>query len=228
MTEPAVPSCPCCGQPEPYGRICYGCRGSVRADLADLPALYARLRRSLLPASTGPSQPLTGTREMPLPVRVDVLDLIGRAAPGDGVVDLHGDQWGLVPIIAVLSAWEREVRSHFRYTRAVFAGSVEQSIGTVARFLSAHVDRICDDHPAGSDFIAEIAGVHYTCRRVLGETERGLKLGPCPSDDEDGKRCGQPLTCNPRATSMRCRACGTVYSRSDWLATGEAMRSDVG
>ena len=222
---PAGPSCPSCGDLEAYRRICCRCRGGVRADLADLPSLYGRLRRSLVPGSAGPSQPITGTREVALPVRADVLDLIGRAAPGDGVVDLYGDQRGLVPVVAVLSSWEKETRRHFGYTVAVFAGTVEQNVGTVVKFLSVQADRICDDHPAAVDFIAEIATLHHTCRRVLGETEGVLTLGPCPTVLADVVTCGAPLACNPRATSMRCRGCGTVYHRSDWLATGEAMRA---
>ena len=242
MADAALRPCEACGTTtvvlaSRVVYVCDRCRGCLLANLADLPVLYRRLVEALAPGVGGMSAPVSGTREVPLPVRVDVLDLIGSPAPGDGIVDLHGDQWGIVPVIAVLGAWERHLREAFGLTMAVFAGSVEQSVISAVRFLRCHADRACRELSSAPDLIAEVAGVHYQCRRVLGDVPRVIKLGPCPyviavvedlAGGERAIRCGRQLAVAPEATSMRCRGCGTVYDRADWLAAGEAMRSDVG
>ncbi|MFE3471170.1 hypothetical protein ACFXOI_05700 [Streptomyces bacillaris] len=90
--------------------LCEACQHTHLAWLKELPHQVVLLR-TLLHPDTGPARRgSTGRAHAPIPVRLDVLDLLG---PGQAhtVVDPHGDQTGGVPIGAFLSGWAHYIAS---------------------------------------------------------------------------------------------------------------------
>lgn len=78
----------------------------LRRDLSDLPELLVYAELALLPGrSGGQAGHVTGaTRTAPLPVRADVLSLLGPA-PSGRVTGHPDDQVGPPPVLAVIASW---------------------------------------------------------------------------------------------------------------------------
>lgn len=96
---------------------CEACGYRLRAMLRELPRHVPLLEALLRPGSSLPGRGGAGRAHSPMPVRLDILDLLG---PGHVVVleDPHGDQsWG-VPITPLLYGWARYIaQDHPSVTR---------------------------------------------------------------------------------------------------------------
>ncbi|MEU0761611.1 hypothetical protein ABZ351_18290 [Streptomyces microflavus] len=102
---------------------CEACEYRLHTWLRELPRHLVLLRDMLRP-DTGPAQRGgTGRAHAPLPVRVDVLDLLG---PGQPVLlaDPHGDQTGGVPMTALLMGWARYLAADFPAVRVDAHGTI--------------------------------------------------------------------------------------------------------
>ena len=88
--------------------ICTPCLNTMRAQLSAIPAALVVLRDGSMQRERTGDASRSGTREAPLPCRMDTLNLIGPAASGT-VRDPHGDQIGQRPIIDILGSWVRLV-----------------------------------------------------------------------------------------------------------------------
>lgn len=84
---------------------CEACAYRLRAMLLELPRQVALLAALLQPGSGLPGRG-SGRAHSPMPVRLDVMDLLG---PGHVVVlaDPHGDQAAGIPITPLLYGWAR-------------------------------------------------------------------------------------------------------------------------
>jgi len=50
-----------------------------------------------------------------------------------------------------------------------------------------------------------------------------VQIGRCPTLGEEGGKCGELLSANPWSNSIRCRKCGSTWTRADWPKLGDAM-----
>lgn len=201
----------CQRRPPEWSLCCAGCTSRMRDQLAALVDEYARLDATP-GSSTG--QRVSGTRTAPLPLRVDVLNLVG---PGSAHVHVdrreeHDDQVGELPPLV----WLDQVVRDWRDTR----GQGEHLPGTTITQMTAWLDRrldwAADEHPAIDEFAAELAGQLRTLRGVnrAGEKPDAEFVGYCPADAVDGP-CGQPLYANPWYAVITC-GCGAEWRRDQW------------
>jgi hypothetical protein len=200
--------------------------------VAAFPALYVELGDVLLPGSTsGPK--VTGTRTPPIPARLEALNLRGRGAStavSRWLLEQRGrptehlvDQYGALPMVAILGELEADVRATLGLSRAVFHGSTEQTVTAITRFLLAQLDSVCDRHPAVAEFAYDVRTLHHECKRTISEQPHRLKVGPCPMELDDGTVCGTARSVDPKGDSMRCGGCGTTWQRWEWMALASTI-----
>lgn len=114
MTAPTVP---CVGQhdePEEAenGYLCHRCFSRMRSSLLELPEIAAWLEENI--AAGGPAgEKVTGSREDPIPLRVDITDLIGpdsRSFP-KGATTPRFLLWDGTTLIADYGSWREAERA---------------------------------------------------------------------------------------------------------------------
>lgn len=206
--------CIICGRHVQWPQLDEGCRARIRADLRTLVTEYA-----LLDATPGAStgQRVTGTRDAPLPARLDVLNLVGPGA--DGVSDPHGDQVGDLPPLVWLEQWVRDWRDSGAPGDHLPASTMTELSAWVERRL----DWAADEHPAVDEFARELHRQVAALRganRTGEEREPRQYVGPCPQV-ADGRQCGTELYRYPRIDFITCTTCGTEWRRGPqwvWLA----------
>lgn len=172
----------------------------LHRQLTDLPELLAYAHLALQPGSAPRGGRVSGaTRTAPLPCRLDVLSLLGPAAP-DTVRDLTGDQHGLTPVIGSLQAWARIVEEEHpcssRPGREHTCRPNEATIGSLLAYLTARdVLAWTVQQPWADEYAAEINAVHRALQpfALLRPRRRPLPQLPCPRCDllslvrEDGR-----------------------------------------
>lgn len=161
------------------GMVCPSDRNRIRHTLDDVYELYAELPDALTRGGTaGPK--VSGSKEMPLPLNVDVLDLMGPAN-AEPVSDQWRDQTGQIAVAAILDTWV----SDWIDTRGL---GERQPIATVANlngWLLVRLDWACDKHPAIDVFATEIGKLRGAMRATLGQTDERPEhmAAPCPGCD---------------------------------------------
>lgn len=139
---------------------------------------------------------VTGTRTAPLPISVELLNLIG---PGSASVsDPHGDQIGELPprwwLLTVSEDWAEQLGYTLR---------ARTTVAALVRWLSNHLDWACDHHPAVDDFAAEL-------RRQRGILRNAAGLVPAKPEPCDGVACPKcDLRALYRAPGSGLIHCGT-------------------
>jgi hypothetical protein len=199
-----------------------GCRTQIRAELAEIPDLYALIPASLEPG-TGTGVKVSGTRTPPLPLALNPLNLLVGAPGGSGaIVDPFGDQHGAIPPVVVLDLWVRD----WIDVRARDEHDPVPTIATLTSWLIHRLDWALDHHPAIDEFARE---VHLTLRTIKAVTQaerKGEPVGRCPMETRDGGRCGTKLYADPYVDQISCGRCGTSWERRRWL-TLAAAQDDV-
>lgn len=212
------PTCLACGRAlwdDELGRYCCRpCEDGTRTRLNQLPTLFARLNQTaaLIPGSrkTNGAAP-TGSRTPPLPLRLDVLDLVG---PGGIATRLQAieDSWRtalgrrIAPAsdgVRVFASWRTNP------TRAV-PGQVE--------FLVINLQRACETYESIGQDIDEIRRLHAKCKALVdGDRRPGqVPIGACPVRVEDGL-CATPLTAKASSHRVHCTGCGTRWeTMAEW------------
>ncbi|MGW6603309.1 hypothetical protein [Streptomyces sp. NPDC055036] len=187
-----------------YRTACDRCGHRIRAMLRELhrqlPLLAASLSRDTTPTQGRPA----GRAHAPLPVREDVLSLLGPAAPGT-VRDTHGDQSGPAPALAVIYAWaERLAEARDKRLLPYRPGH------DYTRYLAAHLPyALTRDWIA--DFNAELGDLIGRIRAITRTTpQRHPKPAPCPACDAFGlvAEDWQPYT--------ECTACGLLLTANEY------------
>lgn len=100
-----------------HTQVCDPCRETLDWRLGDIVELYALLPDLLEPGADAGRPKVSGSRDAPLPVRLDVLTLTG---PGDDAHDVEEVesqlcQVGSWPVQVMLRSWEADIR----HTRAL-------------------------------------------------------------------------------------------------------------
>lgn len=197
-------TCRICAHPAAHTdtrRACQRCEHRIRRWLGEIPQQLTLLRASLeldtRPAA-GPGG--AGRAHSPLPVRSDVLVLLGPAAPGP-VRDTKGDQSGPTPVHAVLHAWADQLAENLGHDLPPINANADYA-GYLARHLHHALTRdwIAHLHAELQDLVHRIRSITRT------EPRRRPKTAPCPScaafalfetdwqDYVDCEACGQLLT----------------------------------
>ncbi|MER7833503.1 hypothetical protein [Streptomyces sp. NPDC095602] len=155
---------------------CPRCGGRLAAWLEEMPRQLAALTDCLeLERGEGTGRS-AGRAHAPLPVRLDVLTLIGPAAPHP-IRDTSGDQAGPVPVAGVLHAWaDRLAEDLGTYLPRMRTASAPAYAEYLARHLAVVVTR---------DWVAplyeEVQGIVRRMRAITrAEPQRRPLEAPCP------------------------------------------------
>jgi hypothetical protein len=178
---------------------------------------------------------VTGSREAPLPLSVDVLDLMAPARYGtvhvprdpDTDLPLYEDQIGYQPVATVLGSWVRD----WRDLRDRGERLPADEIPVLASWLRVRLEWAADSHPAIDEFVTEIRGLRGALKSLTGERPPKpvriwtpcsgcgqLSLHPAPGDDYP-YRCKNP-DCRRAYTDAE-------YERATKLEAAYAKRTEM-
>lgn len=177
MTSCAIPTC---GRPlhpdESHRTACGRCEHRIRAWLRELTYQLPLLQASLQHDRTPTQGSIHGGRaHSPMPVRLDVLNLLGPAAPGT-VRDHPNDQAGPTPLPAVVRSWAQLLADDLGKPLPRL-----HPVRGYTSYLAAHLpyaltqDWIADFHQELGDLLGRIRAITHT------EPQRHRQDAPCPS-----------------------------------------------
>ncbi|MEU6651299.1 hypothetical protein ABZ904_18100 [Streptomyces sp. NPDC046900] len=195
--EPAQVPCTVCGKAADLPRTCRPCRNRIRGAIMSLPETVAlcwmarhRVQRG------GESERVATSKTAPLPLRMDVLNLLGPSA--DAVLSGE-DQIGEVPVVGVLSAWVDLVAEQTRQRPS------SRTVSGLTQFLLDRHEWSCRQEWA-RDYADELEGLLRVLRKVAGiEPIRILLPVTCPTCD---MRC--MVREEGSGWAAECRACPAV------------------
>lgn len=167
------------------------------------------------PITTGRGQRVSGSREAPLPLRINPLDLtmpVRATEPSDEARRWPEDQLGELSVASRLDSWVSDWRS------TIDCGDVRPAptVVELVRWLRIWLERACDQHPAIYEFAHEIKDLRRTLRAVVGINEvRPERLDvPC-------RRCDLlALHRLPGEDRVECGSCGDLLTEDEftrWL-----------
>lgn len=176
MDDQPTGSCVCCNRRDPHeGYACNPCRSRFRTWLAEIPDLYASLLGEPLAPSGSPGKggPVSGSRERPIPIRVDLFDLTHAGGWPDVLTE---DQVGHLPVWMTLETWARDW-STFR----AMGEAAERSVSGLCRWMWERVDDMCDEHEAIDECWRDVRALRGALYAQLGmfETPDYKKGVPC-------------------------------------------------
>lgn len=190
--------------------ICQPDLNRMRAQLTAIPAALVVLREGSMQRERTGEAGRTGTREAPLPGRIDTLNLVGPASTGD-VHDPYGDQVGGRPILGVLGDWARlvlEERPGIPQPRA-------WNETGLSRWLISQLGWLSQREFVG-EMASELWDMTMAIRRIASVEVRTRAISrPCPSCDllslqqQDWDRY------------VRCTACGGCWTPDELNADAE-------
>jgi hypothetical protein len=176
-----------------------------------------------LPAGTVRSgsrgAPVTGSREAPVPVTLDLVDLTATArmpnpvrGPGYYPRSLWPeDQIGRLPVATILDQW---VHDWISYDRCPGNHLPAPTVVTLAGWLTIRLGWACDEHPAVDDFAAELREVRAALNRLNGDGPlypEPIVAVPCSGCDILALFC--PVSSPYRA---ECGSCGKLYTDDEY------------
>jgi len=166
--DQATGSCVTCHRRDPReGWVCGPCRSRMRSWLYEIPDLYTQLLDEPLAPSGSPGKggPVSGSRERPIPIRVDLFDL---THPGAGEALYGADQVGHVPVWMTLQTWAAD------WMQVLDRGETgpEWWVGGFCSWMRVRVDDVCDIHPAVDEAWREIRALHGAMSAQLGLFEK--------------------------------------------------------
>ncbi len=182
MTDTAHP-CPLCGNDlDDRPEVCAGCTEWGRRNLADLPRL-ADVLTELAREQGGQSaaEPVSGSRERPLPLKTAIWSFIGLAPPGDVHTDHPEDQLGDVPLADALFSWCRLEAEEFTLTTPrVRRNAPQTAVGEFVDYLGRQHQRACSQ-PWADEYLTEVHALWARARTLAQDWPLVHKLpAPCP------------------------------------------------
>lgn len=209
MDDQPTGSCVCCHRRDPHeGYSCNPCRSRFCTWLAEIPDLYTQLLDEPLAPSGSPGKggPVSGSRDRPIPIRVDLFDLTHYGASYPPV---DGDQVGHVPVWMTLETWARDW-STFR----AMGEASDQSVTGLCRWMRERVDDMCDEHPGIDEAWNDVRRLHGAMRAQLGlidipDYKKGV---PCRS-------CNALALLRPDGSDyVECSECPSVLTPEEYDA----------
>jgi hypothetical protein len=192
--------------------LCDSCQRRLSATLTDLPATYTRLEQMIADRKAG-GEKVSGTRENPLPPRVDVLTM-------QTDIDALVSTWSPLVARRLRVQWtERDMwqtRIGFRVSRGarLLAGAVEALLGLPVAEVPVWTPVGFDDMSvkrSGLEAAADFLALGDRSRRLLSGGDGHARLPvPCPS-------CEAPaLVRRNGADQVDCGSCGRRWPESDY------------
>jgi hypothetical protein len=161
---------------------CATCLSRLGFQLREIPGLHALLPSALSPGQTG-TERVSGSHEAPVPVDVDVVDLLGAARqpePSQAGRQHPEDHIGHLSVASVLDQWVRD----WRDIRARGEGIPAPTVTALAGWLHVRLDWACDHHLAIDEFDMEIRHLADAMRTALALRRYVVRLqAPCPTCD---------------------------------------------
>jgi hypothetical protein len=211
-------------QKRPYMRAqaCNPCRDRLPRTLADIADLHAQLPAAI-ERDQANAQRVTGSREAPVPVNIDAVDLSAHARNATATEEAKEhpeDQIGQVAVASILDQWARDWRDEMAFAQSLPVPTVPE----LARFLANRCEWAADRHPAVDEFAAEMARLRAILRGVLGLSEP-------PAEFCDGVVCRKcdRYALYRESDYVECDHCGLLYSEAEYrewvgLLAGQARR----
>lgn len=210
-------------------RTCDQCLDRLRESLHDIAERYGKL--DVRPGSSGEmgsrGAPGFGSRAPASEHIIAMMDPRSSAEAhvwvgGDGRVHRESER----PPLSVYSVLETEA-----FDIAELRGFDNPTCTTVQGFtswLDTQLDWITRSEIV-VDFAERIRELQSQLRPVTGDRRR--QIGRCPNTVERGEEseaCGSPLyapTENAKDDTIRCRACGQDWPRTEWLRLGDMLEA---
>ncbi|MGW1015619.1 hypothetical protein [Streptomyces niveus] len=169
-------------------------------ELAGPRGLYARLGARLAPGSGSGGPAVSGSRTAPVPLRLDVLNLLTAGGP----------------VLGPLETWVRDWEARGR-AEMDEAGTLQQRVNHACATLRFNLEWAVTNHPAFDEFAREIHLMHRQCTvHVAGEKPPRAIPVTCP--------CGAVLRVGLDTPGVRCYGCQTQYGHSEVLRLPMAER----
>lgn len=196
------------------GYVCEPCRNRLAGWLSasGIPEDYGWLWYVATPGSvhTAPgSKKGKGGKTPPIPVRVDVLDLVDDrlGLRTDGSTDKRGT-------LGLLESWARLVREE----RRIAPPRTPSTIVNECAFLHRQVDWLCG-RPWIDEMYREIRALARDLSTAIGYP--WPKPLPCPD-------CGQPVWLPTNgADIIRCSHCSAYWTKDRWLHLATVVESEA-
>lgn len=185
----------------------YACRPCVeRIDrqlraLAGPEGLYALLSAQLAPGAGNGGPAVSGSRTAPVPLRLEVLNLMTAGGP----------------VLGPLETWVRDWETRGR-ADMYEAGTLQQRVDHAVGTLRFNLAWAAANHPAVDEFAREVHLMWRVCeRQITGERAARTVPVACP--------CGQTLRVTLDTAGVRCGGCSTAYGHSEVLQLPLAARA---
>lgn len=190
--------------------LCNNCWNYAVEKLQVFPKKYEQLEDELLPSKGRTGERVGGSKEPPLPVRLEVLHLRSGG------------------ISKPLMKHEQVIRVEQRHTRITFRGQELNRITVTCQYLTAQAEWIFDNYIDADALAKEINEIYKRINIALGYRNEMVTIGTCPAllDDEV---CGAKLQVNPTTLTsfgdIKCKACGTVWESKQWRLLGRVLEN---
>ena len=189
--------------------LCTNCWNYAVEKLQVFPKKYEELEDELLPSQGKSNERVGGSKEPPLPVRLEVLHLRSGG------------------ISKPLMAHEQNVRIEQRHTRITFRGQELNRITVTCQYLTAQAEWIYENYIDADNLAKEINEIYKRINTALGFKNELMTIGTCPTLLDDGQLCGAKLQVNPTTLTsfgdIKCKACGTVWESNKWRLLGKVL-----
>lgn len=189
--------------------LCNNCWNYAVEKLQVFPQRYQELAKELVPSRGKVSERVGGSKEAPLPVRLEVLYLRSNG------------------ISKPLMEHEHKIRIEQRHTRITFRGQELNRITITCQYLTAQAEWIFENYSDVDVLAKDINDINKRINTALGFRSELMTIGTCPALQDDGTPCGAKLQVNPTTLTsfgdIRCRACGAVWESNKWRLLGRAI-----
>lgn len=204
------------------GPVCNGDQRSLRTYLSEIPDLYAQLDAT---PGRSSAEKVSGSREAPLPLRVDPLDLTMPARQASAEVKYRGDwshlggdpdQVGHLSVATELDFWVTD----WRAWRDRGEHPPDPTVSALTHWLLVRLDD-CWTHPAVVEFAGAVQRLVKMLRAIATPGGSGrANAGLCPEALRDGTRCSARLSADPYVDRITCPRTGTSWNRreGEWRA----------
>jgi len=183
------------------------CADRIHADLIAIPGLYVLMGAILTPGTASPGTHVSGTKNAPLPVRLEPLSLRARGG-----------------IATILAAWETHIRAERELSAGDERGITERDLAAIVLFLRAQLAWMTEHYAQVEKFAGDLRDIVHDCRAAAGILPNMMHVGCCPNLLADGDPCGVALYADPYAEQLQCRWCKRTWFRPQWMALGKKLR----
>lgn len=148
------------------GLVCNPDRAGIGETLAELATLWRELEQLPLTGlgRQGQAVQVSGSREAPVPISLDLLDLTADARNGSVIVRRDTDQTGHLAAPTELDVWVRDWRKRRNLSEHL---PPMPTVYQLVKWLTNRLDWACNHHEKIDEFASEIGRLRKTLRRTL-------------------------------------------------------------